>query len=254
MARKLATRLPKAAPSKAAPAKAPPAVAVAAAVLCAVLLAACSPASGRHLQPTLPGGLEPAPVTASQIARILSATMSSNNKANATLDSGLLQSYESGSALAIDRAGYEENANVTTNDCTYAPFGVHVLQAVADGGDSYPQRFLVVGQTEPAKASGNCAAGQCPTADTLLAFERTAPGKPWKIVLEPAADSGKFVSLATDDGDTAARMSQTSLKDAADIGSRLAADLDNYGRTGQRGGLEPAYFTGDCWSLPDVHS
>jgi hypothetical protein len=219
----------------------------------AMFLAACSPTGQSHPPATLAGGLRPAPLTATQIAGILAATMSSNNKANASLDLSLLRSYEAGSALAIDSASYEENENVTTSNCAYEPFDVRMEQPVADSGRAYPQRFLVVGQTEPLKSKGNCGPGQCPTADTLLAFERTGPTQPWKIVLEPSAASGKFVALAAE-GDTATTLSPANLTAGEAIPGRLAADLTTYGATGQRGELEPSYFGGACWALPDVRS
>ena len=176
--------------------------------------------------------------------------MAVNNRANDSLDLSLLKSYEAGSALAIDAASYAESTKLSDTACTYPPFGLKVLQAVAQAGASFPQRFVVLGSTYFLPPPKGCASstGSCPNGDSLLEFERSTSSGAWKIVLEPSADSGDIVQL-TADGSRAASLSASAAAAARGLPQALAGDLVTYEKTGSRGPLQAGYFTGSCWLI-----
>jgi hypothetical protein len=186
------------------------------------------------------------------MAAIVSATMATNNKANRSLDLTLLKSYETGSALAIDAASYRESAQLADSACEYPPFGLKVLQAVAEGGASYPQRFVVLASSYPLPQPSGCSSpgGSCPHADSIFSYERASAGAPWKITLEPSADSGDIVHLDASDG-AAGQLSASDASAARELPPALATDLESYEATGGRGPLQASYFTGTCWLIPD---
>jgi hypothetical protein len=223
-----------------------------------LVLAGCSQTVTAHDTPSTsspkPAGHPPpkVPVTSAQMAAIVVATMTLNNAANKSLDLRLLRSYESGSALAIDAASYTESAAVPSSTCSYPPFGIKVLSAVAEVGSSYPQRFVVLGSSYPLPAPKGCpgSGGSCPDADSIFEFERAAPGAPWEISLEPSADTGDVVHLSAGGG-AAEPLSPTDVAAATALPRALAADLEHYEATGTRGPLQASYFTGSCWLIPD---
>jgi hypothetical protein len=188
------------------------------------------------------------------MAAVVAATMTLNNKANKSLDLGLLEGYESGSALAIDAAGYRESAAAAGGTCSYLPFSVKVRSAVAEGGSSYPQRFVVFASQYSLPAPG-CSppAGSCPKPGWIYEFERARPGAPWKIVLEPSVDTGDTVHLAADGG-VARPLTPSQATAVKGLPHLLATDLERYEATGNRGPLQTDYFTGSCWLIPDPHA
>jgi hypothetical protein len=196
-------------------------------------------------------------MTGAQMAAVVATTMKLNNKANESLDLRLLRSYESGSALAIDAASYRESAALPSTTCLSPPFSVKVLAAVTVGGSSYPRRFVVLGSSyqlpPPKGCSSSGSGGACPHADSIFEFERTAPGAPWEIYLEPSADTGDIVHLATAGG-VASPPASSAVAAAAAVPGALAADLEQYEATGSRGLLQPSYFAGSCWLIPDPRS
>jgi hypothetical protein len=227
-------------------------------VTAGLLLAGCSQTATGHGTTTTtsstPTGstTAKAPLTSSQMAAIVAATITTNNKANASLDLRLLQSYESGSALAIDSASYKESAALPNSSCLYPPFGIKVLQSVVAHGTSYPQSFVVLGSTYTMTLPKGCSAAttSCPNADSIFEFERTAPGAAWKIVFEPAADTGDIVHLAAT-GDATTPLAPASAATAAALPQALVTDLQHYEATGSRGPLKASYFNGTCWLVPD---
>jgi hypothetical protein len=200
-------------------------------------------------------GRPAAPLTNAQMLAVVAATMSLNNKANKSLDLGILKSYESGSALAIDAAGYSETAAAAGGGrCSYLPFSVKVRSAMAEGGLSYPQRFIVVASQYSLPAPG-CSppTGSCPNPDWIYEFERARSGAPWKIALEPSVDTGDSVHLAADGG-VAGPLTPSETTAVEALPHLLAADLERYEATGDRGPLQASYFTGSCWLIPDPHT
>lgn len=225
----------------------------------ALLLAGCSQTATGHgatttsspatSSSTTSPGTAQAPLTSGQMAAIVASTSTTNNKANASLDLRLLQSYESGSALAIDAASYKESASLAKSTCLYPPFGIKVLQSAVAHWTSYPQSFVVLGSTYELTPPKGCSspAGSCPNADSIFEFERTALGAPWKIVFEPAADTGEILHLDTAGNAT----TQPALGATGALPKSLANDLQYYEATGSRGPLKASYFTGKCWLVPD---
>lgn len=181
--------------------------------------------------------------------------MASNNRANASIDLALLKTYEAGSALAIDAASYAESAKVQRTACAYAPFTLKVLQAVAEGSTGYPRRFVVLGTSVPLAPRKGCAASStsgtsCPRPDSVFELERAARGAPWKIVLEPSADSGRLVRLAAD-GTVVRTLPATEASFARHLPDAVAAALQAYGATGRLGPLRSGEFSSACWVLPN---
>lgn len=173
--------------------------------------------------------------------------MATNTKANAAMSRSLLASYEAGSAYAIDAAGYAEEATVRS-DCDYPPFGFDVLESAVLSATA-PRRFAVLGTQVPEPPPSGCheASDPCPRADSLFVFQQEAAGKPWKIVLEPSAGSGRVFDLAAsgtslppDEGAAAARLP-----------SELATALASYESTGRLGTLSESDFGTSCWVLPN---
>jgi hypothetical protein len=187
----------------------------------------------------------------SQMASVVAETMATNNRANASLDLSLLKTYEAGSALAIDAASYAESRKVTGISCAYAPFGLKVLQAATLGSGAYPQRFVVLGTTYelPLRKGCTSAKSACPTPDSLFEFERSGPASHWRIVLEPSADSGRIVDLATN-GSSARSLTAAQAASAQRVPHAAAVALQSYGVTGRLGPLSAAEFTSKCWLLP----
>jgi hypothetical protein len=192
-------------------------------------------------------------VTEAEMAAILAKTMATNNQANKTEDLSLLKSYEAGSALAIDAASYAETGTQPVTACSYLPFGVHLVQAVAQPGASYPERFLAVGGTYPIKTAAKCATGACPDADTLLEFQKDSANAPWQIVIEPSANNGAFAKLAAS-GSEAALLTAATQKAAKSVPGFIAAALQTYEASGSLGPLKANDFTGSCWQLPDPYA
>lgn len=224
-------------------------------VVLATVLSGCASRSAAASRVASQGPAHKAPagfLSASQMASVVAETMATNNRANASLDLSLLKTYEAGSALAIDAASYAEAAKVKAISCAYAPFGLKVLQAATLGSGSYPQRFVVLGTTYELPLRKGCTSvkSACPRPDSLFEFERSGPASHWRIALEPSADSGRIVDLATNG--PAAR-SLTAVQGAAvkRIPRGAAAALQSYGATGRLGPLGAAEFTSKCWTLPN---
>lgn len=220
-----------------------------------LVLAGCSQGStgnGTTTTTTTSGPGSPGtnvPVTTAQMKAVVAATVISNNKANESLDLALLKSYEAGSALAIDAASYAEAKAVPDSTCSYPPFGIKFLQAVALTGSAYPQRFVVLGSTYPLPPPKGCtvAAATCSHADSIFEYARTAATAPWKITLEPSADSGDIVQFA---GSRSA-LGPADASAARELPGVVATDLEHYESTGSRGPLKATYFNGTCWLIPD---
>jgi hypothetical protein len=229
------------------------------ALACGVALSGCAQTAAPHAASSTTSakpsttGTAAAPVTRAQMAAIVAATMTLNNKANESLDLGLLESYESGSALAIDAASYTESAALPNSACSSLPFSIKVLSEVAEAGSSYPQRFVVLGSSYPLPVPKGCSAasrGSCPDADSIFEFQRSAPGAPWKIALEPSADTGDIVRLSGAGG-VVGPLTPADAAAVKGIPPALAGDLEGYEATGRRGSLRAGYFTGSCWLIPD---
>jgi hypothetical protein len=177
--------------------------------------------------------------------------MSTNNRANAGFDLPLLGTYESGSAYAIDAAQYKMSKlakGLGTKPASFEPFSIHPLQVVVGGGGSYPAGFLAVGGTYLEGAAK--AGGSCPHGDSLLQYEKSSARSPWRIVLEPDADEGRFVTLAADNG-IAAPLTAAERSAADRVPQRVATDLQDYEVSGRLGPFSSGDFNGTCWSMPD---
>lgn len=228
----------------------------------ALLLAGCTStgsAGGGTTRPpasTSKTGRLTAPVTGQQMAAIVAATATENNRANQSLSLSELKSYEAGSALAIDGAAYAESAQLTNSECSFLPFGVKVLQAMAKGGTSYPAQFVVLGNTYQMKPPHGCrtSTAGCPDAGTILVFSRSTASSPWQIVLEPNADPGDTIRLrgsgANGSGSIAAGMPPAG-PDPKVVPTDVANALEGYETSGHLGSLKATYFTGSCWPIPD---
>jgi hypothetical protein len=220
--------------------------------LAALGVAGCSAAPPPASSGTAPAAQAgPGIVSTRQAAAVLGRTSATNNKANATNDLRLLRTYETGSALAIDASQYNMSnlaKLLGTKPSPSTPFTIRPLQLVVDGGSGYPAGFLAVGTTELEGSQKN--AGSCPHADTLLQYEKSSPSAPWRIDLEPSANEGSFVALATDDG-VAAPLTPAERAAAAGVPQRVATDLQDYEVSGHLGPLSAADFDGSCWAIPD---
>lgn len=192
------------------------------------------------------------PLTPDGMKAIVLGAMATNTRANAEMSLSVLGSYEAGSAYAIDAAGYTEEATVRS-DCDYPPFGFTVLET-AVLSTSYPRRFAALGSQVPEPAPAGCKAQSdpCPRADSLFVFEQTAAGAPWKIVLEPSADSGRVVGLASSSAG-AGTVPPSDAAAAAHLPAELARALASYETSGRLGSLTQRDFGTSCWVLPDPH-
>jgi hypothetical protein len=186
------------------------------------------------------------------MAAIVTATMTTNNRANRSIDVSLLKTYEAGSALAIDAASYAESAKTSSSACSYPPFGITVLETVALGGSSYPRRFLALGSSRPLSPPKGCTAPstRCPDPDSLFEFEQSAAAAPWRIVLEPSAPTGRIVDLATE-GAAAAPVAKQAAADAELLPGAVAAALGSFETTGRLGRLSAGAFQSSCFVLPN---
>ena len=180
--------------------------------------------------------------------RVLAAVMATNNRANASLDTKLLASYETGSAFAIDAAQYQASRLAHASDSL--PFGVVPLQTVVSGSGT-PERFLVVGRTVLSRRVPKSQLGACPNDDTLLLFEHSAPGDRWRIALEPSADAGRFAELAASRDGTASVVPAALEKATDELPGRVAAALVRFEASGRLGSLRPSDFNGACWAVPN---
>lgn len=124
------------------------------------------------------------------------------------------------------------------------------LQTVVSSS-AVPERFLVVGRTVLSKKLPPSQLGPCPNDDTLLLFERSAPGDRWRIVLEPSADAGRFATLATSPGGTASAVPAAVEKAAGGLPARVATALVRYEASGRLGSLRQGDFNGACWAVPN---
>ncbi len=236
------------------------------ATLAVVTLAACSstsaPSSSSSSSPSSPSttsvppattGAGNGPLTAAAMKDIVLAAMATNTKANAAMSLWLLGSYEAGSAYAIDAAGYDERATARS-DCDFAPFGFSVLETTVLS-TAYPRRFAALGSQAPLPAPAGChePSDPCPRADSLFVFQQSSPRTPWRIVLEPSANSGRVVELANS-GPVSPVLPAAERATAGRLPSELAGALARYGATGRLGALTAGDFGTSCWVLPDPHT
>jgi len=229
---------------------------IAALAVVVLALAGCSstPAATRQATttaaPAADGGGTGA-LTTGEMAAIVAATMATNNRANASADVSLLRTYEAGSALSIDAASYVESAKAASA-CDNLPFDIKVLQSAVLGGPGYPRRFVVLGSSYALPLPKGCTAvtSSCPDADSIFEFEQSRPGSPWKIVLEPSADTGRIVALSAA-GAAAVPLTARESVAARRLPATIAATLGNYGATGHLGALRASEFTSACWLLPN---
>ncbi|MGO8875635.1 MAG: hypothetical protein ACLQNG_07710 [Acidimicrobiales bacterium] len=222
---------------------------VAAVAASSAALGACtSPGAGTTSAPATSGVR--GPLTGKEMAAIVTATMATNNRANSSLDLRLLESYEAGSALAIDAASYAEAAKAAASDCSFAPFDMAVLETVALGDSAYPRRFVALGSSRPLPPPAGCptASNPCPHADSLFEFEQAAPGASWKIVLEPSAGAGRVVDFSTG---APAGAAPAGVAAARRLPAAVAAALGTYEATGRLGRLQASDFSSSCWLIPN---
>lgn len=171
--------------------------------------------------------------------------MATNNRANKSLDTKLLSSYEAGSAFTIDSAQY--TAFRLAHAADDVPFEVVPLQIVLGSAKG---RFFVVGRTVLLKKLPKSQLGACPSNDTLLVFQLAASGR-WQIVLEPSASAGAFATLATGRGGQAPPLPASLTSAVSGVPGRVANALARYEASGSLGPFRRSDFTGACWAVPD---
>ncbi len=183
-----------------------------------------------------------------EVRHVLSETMAKNNRANAALDTGLLATYEAGSAFAIDAANYQAERKAekaTRTSPPNAPFEVEDQLSVLEREPSWPVQLLAGGRI----VSTGKKAPKGPSCDSLLDFEKTGSSRPWKIVLEPAI--GPSLPHLAVRGGYAAPVSAGAVRAADSLPKRLVRALFHLETSGQLGPLKRSYFTGGCWQLPN---
>lgn len=211
----------------------------------ALALAACSstPAAGKKARrPRHGSGI----VTPGEARRVVTATMATNNRANAKLDSSLLSSYETGSAFTIDDSSYSADRAAGYHPPP-SPFVIRKPTIGLARYTSWPAEFVVEGEQRPL---GRHIPKE-PVCGGFLVFRRAAPSGRWQIFLEPSADLSETLRFAPAGGGYMAPAGRTLERDVSGIPSAFTRDLLHEELTGGLGPFTRSDFQGSCWSIPN---
>lgn len=210
-------------------------------VLIALSLASCSSSSSKGPAPNHGGALTPV-----SARRVLARTVTRNNRANATLSSRLLSSYETGSAFRIDDATYRAERRAHFRPPA-EPFGIRLEYLSILRPPSSPAAFVAEG-LERSLLPHPPAAPRC---GSVYVFERATPAAPWRIALEPATDPGALGGLARTRGGYSPAVSPAARRRARAVAEEVASALMREETTGALGRLRRSDFAGTCWQLPN---
>ncbi|MHB1988658.1 MAG: hypothetical protein ACYCSF_11855, partial [Acidimicrobiales bacterium] len=213
-----------------------------------VLLGACSssPASGGRALGATPSTDHGAVATPGAARSVVAPTMAINNRSNAKLDSGLLATYEAGSAYALDNSTYRADRLAKAN-LSNAPFTIHLRSIGLVRQATWPAQFLAVGPI----VSLAKKVPKAPSCAALLDFEKMSASGRWRIVLEPSTDNKDLPHFAVTAGGFAQRPTPAAVRAADAVPSEVAKALFSQETSGALGPFEKSDFTGSCWQLPD---
>ncbi|MGO9198156.1 MAG: hypothetical protein ACLQK4_13640 [Acidimicrobiales bacterium] len=224
------------------------------AVVASLCLGACSSGAGSagssSSTSAAQAGSGSSVVTPEAARALVAPTMTTNNKANASLSSSLLASYEAGSAYSLDNATYEADRlakRQTHHAPPYSPFTIELKALGLVRQTAWPADFVTVGLTSPlAKTSP-----KTPSCGSLFEFERTSASGRWRIVLEPEISGTALPALAVGAGGYSPRPSGATERAAAALPSEVSAALLAEETSGKLGPFKSSDFTGACWQLPN---
>jgi hypothetical protein len=185
-------------------------------------------------------------ITPGAAREIVAPTMITNNRANATLDSSLLASYEAGSAFTLDNASYEADRAARFVPPA-SPFAVDLRDLGLVHQTSWPASFLAIGTQQTLVRN----APKGPTCGTLLDFERTSASSRWHIVLEPSVNANALPTPAKTAGGYEVAVSAARQREAGRLAGEVRAAFLSEETSGNLGPFAKSDFTGSCWELPD---
>jgi hypothetical protein len=223
---------------------------IAALLLVTALAAGCS--ATRSGEPAGSGEQGRPVLTPAAAKAIVGPTMSRNNRANASLDTSLLASYEAGSAFRLDSATYRavRRAERATGSKAWArsiggPFSVSLRTVAIERTGAYPARFLAIGDVKPLSPSSPSG----PRCATILEFERRSARASWRIVLEPTVDASLSSSRLPSGYER--RPSKRLARQASRLPGAVVKALLAEETSGKLGPFKRSDFAGGCWQLPN---
>jgi hypothetical protein len=212
-------------------------------------LGACTSTSNSSSQT----GSGQAAITPSAARSVLTKTDKTNNTANASYNSSLLRSYESGSAFAIDDASYRQDElarkakdPIGANE----PFTVKPLAYSLSTEGPSAGSWVVVGTQE----NLGKPTAKAPICNTALVFDRPASGDSWHIILEPTLAAGYAPSFAVGSGDRAQRPPVSLSRRVDAVPGRIRQALLSEETSGRLGPFTKADFNRPCGSIPNPRS
>jgi hypothetical protein len=176
--------------------------------------------------------------------------MADNTRANKAYDSGLLSTFETGSAFALDKATYAED-QVALKDGAPVPGAQSWTYAVRSfgiprHGGAHPH-WLVAGVQRPASktspASPNCV--------LVFDLEAAKGGSGWRIGLEPTLPPGALPALAVGPDGYQRSLTAADQQNARSIPKAVVKALLQDETTGASPSLKTTDFVRPCGPIPN---